>query len=231
MTTAKNILVIEDDENLSSYVSASLTKNGYRVATTPTGRSGLRMVSSLSPSVILLDLGLPDIDGCDLLTQLRSGSRIPVIVISARTEEKEKVKALDLGADDYITKPFGTEELMARIRTSLRHSGECAPCRFYKALNLAIDMEKRTVHLEGERVHLTQIEYQILTLLAAHSGRVLPYDSIMNAIWGPYMVDNNRILRVNMANIRRKLEKNPAHPEYVFTEIGVGYRMRENEIC
>ena len=185
MTTAKNILVIEDDENLSSYVSASLTKNGYRVATTPTGRSGLRMVSSLSPSVILLDLGLPDIDGCDLLTQLRSGSRIPVIVISARTEEKEKVKALDLGADDYITKPFGTEELMARIRTSLRHSGECAPCRFYKALNLAIDMEKRTVHLEGERVHLTQIEYQILTLLAAHSGRVLPYDSIMNAIWGP----------------------------------------------
>ena len=145
------------------------------------------MVSSLSPSVILLDLGLPDIDGCDLLTQLRSGSRIPVIVISARTEEKEKVKALDLGADDYITKPFGTEELMARIRTSLRHSGECAPCRFYKALNLAIDMEKRTVHLEGERVHLTQIEYQILTLLAAHSGRVLPYDSIMNAIWGPYM--------------------------------------------
>ena len=152
-------------------------------------------------------------------------------MISARTEEKEKVKALDLGADDYITKPFGTEELMARIRTSLRHSGECAPCRFYKALNLAIDMEKRTVHLEGERVHLTQIEYQILTLLAAHSGRVLPYDSIMNAIWGPYMVDNNRILRVNMANIRRKIEKNPAHPEYVFTEIGVGYRMRENEIC
>ena len=118
MTTAKNILVIEDDENLWSYVSASLTKNGYRVATTPTGRSGLRMVSSLSPSVILLDLGLPDIDGCDLLTQLRSGSRIPVIVISARTEEKEKVKALDLGADDYITKPFGTEELMARIRTT-----------------------------------------------------------------------------------------------------------------
>ena len=225
------ILVVEDDTPVRNLITTTLKAHDYRFFVAVNGKEAVMSTASINPDVILLDLGLPDIDGCDLLTQLRSGSRIPVIVISARTEEKEKVKALDLGADDYITKPFGTEELMARIRTSLRHSGECAPCRFYKALNLAIDMEKRTVHLEGERVHLTQIEYQILTLLAAHSGRVLPYDSIMNAIWGPYMVDNNRILRVNMANIRRKIEKNPAHPEYVFTEIGVGYRMRENEIC
>ena len=168
-------------------------------------------------------------DGLEVLQKLRSWSDVPVIIISARTKEQEKVSALDLGADDYITKPFGTGELMARIRTSLRHSHAQAPGHVYKALDLEIDFEKRLIRLRGEEIHLTQIEYQLLTLLAENSGRVLTYSYIMNAIWGPYMDNNNQILRVNMANIRRKLERNPAQPQYVFTEIGVGYRMRENE--
>ena len=167
--------------------------------------------------------------GLEVLQKLRSWSDVPVIIISARTKEQEKVSALDLGADDYITKPFGTGELMARIRTSLRHSHAQTPGHVYKALDLEIDFEKRLIRLRGEEVHLTQIEYQLLTLLAENSGRVLTYSYIMNAIWGPYMDNNNQILRVNMANIRRKLEQNPAQPQYVFTEIGVGYRMRENE--
>lgn len=229
MISKTNILVIEDDKSFCAFVTVSLSSNGYRVTTAQNGKEGLSLAASLCPDVILLDLGLPDIDGCDVLCQLRLWSRTPVIIISARLEEQEKVKALDLGADDYITKPFGIPELMARIRTSLRHSRINSPNRIYKALELEIDFEKRTVHLRREEVHLTQIEYQLLTLLAESAGRVLTYNFLMGAIWGPYKDSNNQILRVNMANIRRKIEENPAQPKYVFTEIGVGYRMRENE--
>lgn len=229
MIPKTNILVIEDDKSICSYVTVALNSNGYRVTAALTGREGLSLAASYCPEVILLDLGLPDIDGCEVLCKLRSWSQIPIIIISARGEEQEKVKALDLGADDYITKPFGTAELMARIRTSLRHSRVNAPDRVYKALDLEIDFEKRTIHLRGAEVHLTQVEYQLLTLLAENSGRVLTYNFLMNALWGPYKDDDNRILRVNMANIRRKIEENPAQPKYVFTEIGVGYRMRDNE--
>lgn len=229
MISKTNILVIEDDKSICSYVTVSLRSSGYRVTTALTGREGLSLAASLCPDVILLDLGLPDIDGCEVLRKLRCWSQIPIIIISARVEEQEKVNALDLGADDYITKPFGTAELMARIRTSLRHSRTNTPNRIYRALDLEIDFEKRTIHLEGNEIHLTQIEYQLLTLLAENAGRVLTYNFLMSAIWGPYTDSNNQILRVNMANIRRKIEENPAQPKYVFTEIGVGYRMRENE--
>lgn len=229
MSTKISILVIEDEKSMCSYITTFLNKDNYLVTSALTGKEGLSLTASLCPDVILLDLGLPDMDGCEVLRQLRSWSRIPVIVVSARSEEDEKVKALDLGADDYITKPFGTNELMARIRTSLRHSHRQAPDAVYRALDLEINFEKRRISLAGEQIHLTQVEYQLLSLLAANSGRVLTYNSIMNAIWGPYMDGSNQILRVNMANIRRKIEKNPAQPQYVFTEIGIGYRMRENE--
>lgn len=229
MNTKINILLIEDDKSIGSFITTSLSGSGYRVTTALCGKEGLSLAASLCPDVVLLDLGLPDLDGCEVLRQLRSWSNVPVIVISARTKEQDKVTALDLGADDYITKPFGTAELMARIRTSLRHSHTGTPDRIYKAAGLEINFEKRLIHLDGEEVHLTQIEYQLLTLLAENSGRVLTYKFIMNAIWGPYMDSNNQILRVNMANIRRKIEKNPAQPQYVFTEIGIGYRMLENE--
>lgn len=230
MNAKIRILLIEDDRSICSFITTTLCNNGYLVTTAASGTEGISLAASNRPDVILLDLGLPDMDGCEVIQKLRSWTGIPIIVISARTTEQDKVTALDLGADDYLTKPFGPAELMARIRTGLRHQHNLASGRIYKALGLTLDFEKRLVTLDGREVHLTQIEYQLLSLLAENSGRVLTYTHIMNSIWGPYMDSNNQILRVNMANIRRKLEKNPALPQYVYTEIGVGYRMRENEL-
>jgi len=229
MSTKIKILLIEDDRSISRFITTALENNSYKVTSAATGKEGISLAASFCPDVVLLDLGLPDIDGLQVLNQLRTWSKTPVIVISARTKEQEKVEALDLGADDYITKPFGTEELMARIRTCMRHRHSSSYDHIYKALDLEINFEKRLVKLEGKEIHLTQIEYQLLTLLAENSGKVLTYSFIMNAIWGPYMDNNNQILRVNMANIRRKIEQNPAQPRYVFTEIGIGYRMLDNE--
>lgn len=222
------ILVIEDDENLCTLFSTILSANDYEVSAALTGMEGLNLADSLHPDVILLDLGLPDIDGSDVLRRIRCQSFVPVIVVSARNLDSDKVSLLDMGADDYVTKPFSNAELMARIRTSLRHRGR-AQNRIYRSLDLEIDFDRRLINLQGKHVHLTQNEYRLLILLAENSGRVLTYHFIMCTIWGPYIDDNNQILRVNMANIRRKIEKNPAQPQYVFTEIGVGYRMRENE--
>ena len=183
---------------------------------------------------MLLDLGLPDVDGLDIIKKTREWSSLPIIVISARTQEKEKVSALDAGADDYITKPFGTFELLARIRTAIRHNNKLTDAalnanRPYSAKDLTIDFEKRRVILKGEEIHLTRVEYKIVSLLAKNSGKVMTYDSLIDQVWGPYADDNNRILRVNMANIRRKIEENPGEPQYIFTELGVGYRMLEDE--
>lgn len=224
------ILLIEDDKRINDLIAASLEGNDYKIMTAFSGREGISLTTSFCPNVILLDLGLPDMDGLDVLQQIRVWSHIPILVLSARIEEDEKVAALDMGADDYMTKPFGAAELKARIRTSIRHSHNAAPNHVYKALDLEIQFDKRQIRLAGKDIHLTQIEYQLLTLLAENSGRVLTYRFIMNAIWGPYSDDGNQILRVNMANIRRKIETFPAQPQYVFTEIGIGYRMLENEI-
>ncbi len=229
MNARIRILLIEDNKNTCSYISALLDKNGYTTTTALTGREGLSLAAFLCPNLILLDLGLPDMDGFQVLEQLRGWSHVPILIVSACNEEQEKVAALDLGADDYITKPFYPNELTARIRTALRHSRGNAHSQVYKALNLEIDFDKRILRLEGKRVHLTQIEYQLLSLLAENAGRVLTYNTILRRIWGPYAEENNQILRVNMANIRRKIEQNPAQPQYVFTEVGVGYRMLENE--
>lgn len=229
MTPKINILLIEDDKSICNFIITSLESSDYKVTPAYTGMEGISLSTSLCPNVILLDLGLPDMDGLDVLHRIRSWSSTPVIVISARTKEQDKVTALDSGADDYITKPFGTSELMARIRTSLRHSRPNVQTHIYQAGGLTIDFDKRQILLDGKEVHLTQIEFQLLSLLAENSGKVLTYGTIMNAIWGPYMDNNNQILRVNMANIRRKIEENPAQPKYVFTEIGIGYRMIESE--
>lgn len=233
MANQFTILLIEDEKNISNFISKALTRHGYPVISSFCGRDGLSAASSHCPDVILLDLGLPDLDGMDMIRQIRTWSNCPIIVISARTLEHEKVDALDSGADDYITKPFGTSELLARIRTSLRHSNKLNPDgalynKPYQALDLLIDFEKHLVLLSGQQLHLTPIEYRIVTYLAQNSGKVLTYSTIMQHVWGPYMDDDNKILRVNMANIRRKLEKNPGEPEYIFTEIGVGYRMAED---
>jgi len=223
------ILIVEDEDSIGNFISSMLTSNDYRFIKAKTGNEAASLIASHMPDLILLDLGLPDIDGIDLLRQLRAWSGIPVIVVSARGHEREKVEALDLGADDYVTKPFGTHELLARIRTALRHhqmeKSDEAVSSFIVG-GLKIDYEKRIVSLSDGEVHLTPIEYKILVLLSRHAGKVLTHDFIMKEVWGPY-TNENQALRVNMANIRRKLEANPAEPRYILTEVGVGYRMAE----
>ena len=228
MSRKLTAIVIEDERNIASFIENVLTNESYKVLTASTGRDGLTLIASQCPDIILLDLGLPDMDGMDIIKEVRTFAKTPIIVISARTQEDEKVAALDYGADDYITKPFGTSEMMARIRTALRHSHRTADAStIYQCGELIIDFDKRRITRGTEEIHLTQIEYKLVSLLARQAGKVLTYDYLMQQIWGPYSDDNNQILRVNMAHIRRKLEKNPAEPEYIFTEIGVGYRMKE----
>ncbi len=231
MENRQQILLIEDEKNIGNFIESILTGQDYKVLRAFNGNSGLAIFSSHGPDLVLLDLGLPDIDGMDVIEQIRKFSAVPIIVLSARTKEEEKVKALDAGADDYLTKPFGSEELLARIRTAIRHYSRLTNNiqeEVYSRDGLVIDFEKRLVTLNGEPVHLTQIQYKLVSLLAKNAGKVLTYDMILKEIWGPYADTDNQILRVNMANIRRKLEKNPAEPHYIFTEIGVGYRMLEN---
>lgn len=234
MTEGYSILIIEDEKNILDFMSKTLRSNAYKTITTDSGQAGLTIINSQCPDLILLDLGLPDMDGNEIISSVRQWTSCPIIVISARSGENDKVQALDLGADDYITKPFGTSELLARIRTSLRHSNRMTSnsplfIRPYKYQGLTLDFEKRMVILDGEEIHLTPVEYKIVAYLAKNSGKVMTYDSVMENVWGPFTDNNNRILRVNMANIRRKIEKNPSQPQFLFTEVGVGYRMSEDE--
>ncbi len=231
MSVKPLVLVVEDEDAICNFITAILISNDYQVVKASTGKEGLSMAVSCSPDVILLDLGLPDIDGVEVLRRIREWSKIPVVVVSARGHEREKVEALDLGADDYIVKPFGTSELLARIRTALRHSPKSMGSKSNGMEKIAIggleiDYGKRTVFLSGEKIHLTPVEYKILTLLSKNAGKVLTHDYIMKEIWGLYVSDSHT-LRVNMANIRRKIEANPGAPEYILTEVGVGYRMAE----
>lgn len=228
------ILLIEDEKNITDFIVKILQSNNYKVLTAKTGQEGLSIISSRGPDVILLDLGLPDMDGVNIISNVRTWSLCPIIVLSARSTDKDKVAALDLGADDYITKPFSTDELLARIRTTLRHSNrifsnESISEKPYQASGLVIDFMKRLITRDGEPIHLTPVEYKIVAYIAKNSGKVVTYSSILKNVWGPNMnEDDNKILRVNMANIRRKIEPNPAEPIYIFTELGVGYRMLED---
>ena len=229
MSQKLTVVLIEDERNITNFIQSILINESYKVLTASTGKDGLSLIASQCPDMILLDLGLPDIDGIQVIEKIRTFTKTPIIVISARIQEEEKVNALDCGADDYITKPFGTSEMMARICTALRHSHRTEDSEsVYHCGDLTIDFEKRLITCGDEEIHLTQIEYKLVSLLARQAGKVLTYDYLIRQIWGPYSDNNNQILRVNMAHIRRKLEKNPAEPEYIFTEIGVGYRMRED---
>ncbi len=228
-----SVLIIEDEKSICDFIGKTLDSHEYKVTAANNGKDGLALITSSLPDLVLLDLGLPDMDGMDIIRKTREWSSLPIIVISARTQEKEKVQALDAGADDYITKPFGTFELLARIRTAIRHNNKLSDDsqnanRPYAADGLTIDFERRLVTLHGKEIHLTRVEYKIVSLLAKNSGKVMTYDTLIDEVWGPYADDNNRILRVNMANIRRKIEENPGEPKYIFTELGVGYRMLED---
>ena len=224
------ILVIEDDQTVSGFMSAILSANDYKVLHAATGKEAILMTASYLPDIILLDLGLPDMDGINVLKTIRQWSKVPILVVSARGTEREKIEALDLGADDYITKPFGPGELLARIRTEIRHSQHAEdPALAEKMVtgNLEVNYAKRLVLLDGKEIHLTPIEYKILVVLAKHIGKVLTYDFIIREVWGAY---GNDIwtLRVNISNIRKKIEDNSAEPRYIVTEMGVGYRMAES---
>ena len=228
-----SVLIIEDEKSICDFIGKTLDSHEYKVTAANNGKDGLALITSSLPDLVLLDLGLPDMDGMDIIRKTREWSSLPIIAISARTQEKEKVQALDAGADDYITKPFGTFELLARIRTAIRHNNKLSDDsqnanRPYAADGLTIDFERRLVTLHGKEIHLTRVEYKIVSLLAKNSGKVMTYDTLIDQVWGPYADDNNRILRVNMANIRRKIEENPGEPKYIFTELGVGYRMLED---
>ena len=233
MEIKDRVLVVEDDKRISNFIKTVLEANNYDVIVAQTGAEAYSMVTSQCPDVVILDLGLPDMDGMKILQGVREWSSMPVIVVSARTHERDKVEALDLGADDYITKPFGTSELLARIRTAIRHTRAGIPNQpggqtgVFKSGGLTIDYDKHRVFIYGVDAGLTQNEYKIVSLLGKYAGKVMTYDYIIKEIWGPNMKNDNRILRVNMANIRRKIEKNPAEPQYIFTEVGVGYRIVE----
>ena len=234
MNIREKILVVEDEKSIAHFISTVLANNGYEAMQARSGSEAISMISSHCPDLIILDLGLPDMDGLDILRQLRSWSSLPVVVVSARAHEKDKVTALDLGADDYLTKPFGTDELLARVRTAIRHTrtasgnDEIAQKGTYTVRELTIDYNKHQVLKNGQNVRLTLSEFRIVALLGKYAGKVLTYDFIIRELWGPRASGDNQILRVNIANIRRKIEKNPAEPEYLFTEVGVGYRLAEN---
>ena len=222
------ILLVEDESNIASFITTVLRANQYEVKRAATGEEALMMASSYCPDLIILDLGLPDIDGQKVLSTVRSWTQTPVIVVSARSHERDKVESLDLGADDYVTKPFGTNELLARIRTALRHKNtQAATSPIIENNTLSIDFEKQLVYKDGEEIHLTKNEYRILALMFRQLGKVVTYQTLLTEVWGPYSNDS-QTLRVNMSNIRKKIETDTLKPEYLVTEIGVGYRLRDH---
>lgn len=225
------ILVIEDDKHIRNFITTSLSIQGYKYIETDKGNEGIALSMSHNPDLIILDLGLPDIDGIEVIGKIREWSNTPIIIVSARGNERQKVEALDQGADDYLTKPFGIGELLARIRVSLRHkisdqnlndSGSV-----FKIKELALDIEKRKVTIGNEDIHLTPIEYKLLTLLCKYPGKVLTHNFIIREVWGGTIGNETQTLRVFMASLRRKIEKNTTAPEYIYTEVGVGYRLAD----
>jgi two-component system KDP operon response regulator KdpE len=223
------VLVIEDEAQMRRFLRASMSAHGYQVAEAATAAEAVAVATSRNPEVVLMDLGLPDGDGIELTRQLREWSRVPIIVISARGREADKVAALDAGADDYLTKPFGVNELLARIRVALRHARTAqtqdeSPLEFGA---LRIDLARREVTVSGREVHLTPIEYKLLALLAQNAGRVLTHRQILRDVWGATYSGQTHYVRVHMAELRKKIEENPAHPRLLITEPGVGYRLRD----
>ncbi|WP_409173459.1 response regulator transcription factor [Enterococcus mundtii] len=222
----RKVLLIEDDPTITDFMKVVLAKEHYHVTIATTGMEALHVFQEDSFDLILLDLGLPDIDGIELLKIIRKRLATPLIVISARNNEHEKVKALDLGADDYVTKPFGMNELLARIRTAFRHRKQEELPSVITNGELTLDTESQLLTKAGEPIHLTKNEYRILLVLFQHLGKVVTYRVLTSEVWGPYGTDS-QVLRVNMSNIRKKIEKNTIRPEYLITEIGVGYRLRD----
>jgi two-component system KDP operon response regulator KdpE len=230
MTEAKpTVLLVEDEPQMRTFVRIALTANGYRVIEADTGALGVQQAAAHTPDVVLLDLGLPDMDGVDVTRRLREWSAVPILVISARDQEARKVEALDAGADDYVTKPFGAGELLARLRVALRHAARSTQDPLTSVMTvgqLRVDFAKRLVFLGDAEIHLTPIEYKLLGALLRHAGKVMTHKQLLDLVWGPGHGHQMQYLRVYMAQLRQKLEENPARPIYLLTEPGVGYRLK-----
>jgi two-component system KDP operon response regulator KdpE len=220
------VLVVEDDPQMRRYLRAGLSSHGYRLQEAQTAEEGIRLAVEYPPDVVLLDLGLPDRDGIEVARRIREWSAVPILVLSARGQEEQKVKALDAGADDYLVKPFGFGELLARIRVALRHAAKGAEGEVFRSGALVLDLGRRRVEVDGKEVHLTPIEYRILATLAKHADRVVTHRQLLQEVWGPRSTEQTHYLRVFMTHLRRKIEPDPVRPRLLQTEPGVGYRLR-----
>jgi two-component system KDP operon response regulator KdpE len=225
------ILVIEDDKPILNFLKSSLLNKGYKVVAVESGEEGLSQAAQNVPDIVITDLGLPDMDGLEVVSRLREWTDLPIIVLSAREKEKDKVEALDKGADDYLTKPFGLNVLLARLRVSLRHAtrmkGNSQEKTEYEVGDLKIDLAARRIFKGEEEIHLTAIEYKLLSTMVRHMGKVLTQRYLLNEVWGPECVEHPQYLRVYMASLRRKLEDDTSRPKYIITEQGIGYRFAD----
>lgn len=223
------ILMIEDEAQIRRFLRTTLTSNHYRLVEATTAQDGLQLAASRTPDLVILDLGLPDKDGLVVIAELRGWTAVPIIVLSAREQEGDKVLALDAGADDYLTKPFSVNELLARIRVALRHAsqmGQEGDSPVFTVGDLRVDLAQRQVFIADKEIHLTPIEYKLLTMLVRHAGKVITQRQLLKEVWGPAYTDESHYLRVYMGQLRHKLEANPARPCYLLTEPGVGYRLK-----
>ncbi|MFO0990501.1 MAG: response regulator [Hyphomicrobiales bacterium] len=225
MTVAATILVVDDEPQIQRFLKPGLTAGGYSVTSAENGQAAVKMIAATAPDLVILDLGLPDMDGKEVIREVRSWSKVPIIVLSARDREAEKIAALDLGADDYVNKPFGIGELLARIRTALRHVGRSAEtANVLRMQGIVLDIAAHSVTRNGEVLHLTPKEFELLALLMRNAGRVLTHRQILSAVWGPAHVEDMQYLRVFIGQLRLKLEDDPSEPRLVLTEPGIGYR-------
>ncbi|OIR19652.1 KDP operon transcriptional regulatory protein KdpE [mine drainage metagenome] len=228
MPNAATIIVVEDEAQIRRFLRTTLVSEGYQVVEAQTGKQGLSDAATHKPDLIILDLGLPDMDGVELIKGVRTWSSVPIIILSARSQEGDKISALDAGANDYLVKPFGVGELLARMRVALRQAASAANGGeegVFTVGGLHVDMLYRKVTVDGAEVHLTPIEYRLLTVLVKHAGKVLTHQLLLKEVWGPNYVERAHYLRIYMGTLRHKLEQDPARPRYLLTEVGVGYRL------
>ncbi len=221
------ILVVDDEPEIRRFLRATLKANQHEVFEADKGAQALTGLTDYHPDLVILDLGLPDMDGVEVTRQLRQRSQIPIIILSVRDRESDKIEALDAGADDYLTKPFGVGELLARIRVVLRRSLPAAPGPVYRVKDLCVDLSRHLVTLAGNEIALTPTEFDILRVLIQNAGKVITHRQLIHKVWGTAYEDEGRLLRVNISNLRRKIEPNPNQPDYILTELGVGYRLRD----
>jgi two-component system KDP operon response regulator KdpE len=226
MSEGIRVLVVDDEPQIRRFLRASLTGHDYQVIEAATGQEALNQVVSAKPDLVILDLGLPDMDGLEVLRRVREWSQVPIVVLSVREREQDKIAALDAGADDYLTKPFGVGELLARLRTAMRHTLPAEQEPTFQTGELKVDLARRQVWVANHEVKLTPTEYAILKYLVAHAGKVVTHQQLLREVWGPAYVDEPHYVRVYVGQLRHKIEADPAQPRYILTETGVGYRLR-----